>query len=385
MRTLKKFIRKFLPRFGAFMLAAACCVGAYAAAVFFLYKPERNDNVIPFDTSARDPSEKEVDTPPNDEAKDTHYNFLVLGHDRAASLTDVIILISYDIEKQSISMLQIPRDTYVELEDYSYHKINGAYNYYVSAASKSGSSNPEKDGCRGFASFLETNLCIKIHYCAVMDLDGFAGIVEAIGGVDMYVPQDMYYNDPGQNLYINLREGYQHLNGKTAEQFVRYRMGYANADIGRGNAQKLFIAAFIKKLQSSVSDLSVLKNLAANVITHVDTDITVNDILYFGKNFLGLGSEPRVDMGNIRMQTMPGTPKYHNGVSYYIMNKAAVADIINGDFNIYGFDILSSFDPKQVFVAEDSIEIRNLYLADKSTVTTDVYDASSLNNQGGTN
>ena len=84
MRTLKKFIRKFLPRFGAFMLAAACCVGAYAAAVFFLYKPERNDNVIPFDTSARDPSEKEVDTPPNDEAKDTHYNFLVLGHDRAS-------------------------------------------------------------------------------------------------------------------------------------------------------------------------------------------------------------------------------------------------------------------------------------------------------------
>lgn len=383
MRTFKKFIRKFLPRLGAFVLAAAFCLGSYAAAVFFLYKPERDDASIPFDTSARDPMEEEDETPPGD-TKDTHYNFLVLGHDRAASLTDVIILISYDIEKQSISMMQIPRDTYVELEDYSYHKINGAYNYFVSSARKSGSSNPEKDGCRGFASFLETNLCIKIHYCAVMDLDGFAGIVEAIGGVDMYVPLDMYYSDPGQNLYINLKEGYQHLNGKTAEQFVRYRMGYANADIGRGNAQKLFIAAFIKKLQSSISDLSVLKELAANVITYVDTDITVNDIFYFGKSFLGLGTGERVDLGNIRMMTMPGSPKYHNGASYYVMNKAAVADIINTNFNIYGFDILTSFDPSQVFVAEDSAEIRNLYLADKDTVTTDIYDADSLNNQGGT-
>jgi len=119
------------------------------------------------------------DVPPD--SGETKYNFLVLGHDRAANLTDVIILISYDIKQQTISMLQIPRDTYVELDDYSYHKINGAYNYYMTAARKNGSSNPEKDGCRGFASFLETNLCVKIHYCAVMDLDGFSGIVETIG------------------------------------------------------------------------------------------------------------------------------------------------------------------------------------------------------------
>lgn len=383
MRTFQKFIRKFLPRLGAIVAAIVLCVGVYASAVFFLYKPDVHDGgEIPFDTSSRE-EDKEKKDEPDITVKDTHYNFLVLGHDRAASLTDVIILISYDIEKQSISMLQIPRDTYVELEDYSYHKINGAYNYFVSAARKSGSSDPEKDGCRGFASFLETNLCVKIHYCAVMDLDGFSGIVDTIGGVDMYVPQNMYYSDPGQNLYINLREGYQHLDGKTAEQFVRYRMGYANADIGRGNAQKLFIAAFIKKLKTSVSDVSVLGDLASNVITYVDTDITVNDIIYFGKYFLGLGNGKSVDLSNIHMMTMPGTAKYHNGASYYVMNKAAVAEIINGDFNIYDFDILSSFDKDQVFVAEDSAEIRALYLADKETVTTDVYDADSLNNQKG--
>lgn len=385
MRTFKKFIRKFLPRLGAIVAAAALCLGVYVSAVFFLYEPDVNTGTgIPFDTSARGDGEEEENLP-DVTARDTHYNFLVLGHDRAASLTDVIILISYDIEDQSISMLQIPRDTYVELEDYSYHKINGAYNYFVSAARKSGSNNPEMDGCRGFASFLETNLCVKIHYCAVMDLDGFSGIVDTIGGVDMYVPQNMYYSDPGQNLYINLREGYQHLDGKTAEQFVRYRMGYANADIGRGNAQKLFIAAFIKKLKSSVGDISVLGELASNVITYVDTDITVNDIIYFGRYFLGLGNGKSVDLSNIHMMTMPGTAKYYNGASYYVMNKAAVAEIINGDFNIYDFDILSSFDANQVFVAENSAEIRNLYLADKETVTTDVYDAESLNNQQGIN
>lgn len=378
MRTFKKFLRKFLPRLGAVVAAGAIGLGAYASAVFFLYKPS-NDGKIPFDTSVRE-QEEEKDIP-QETKEEARYNFLVLGHDRAANLTDVIILISYDTKQQTISMLQIPRDTYVELNDYSYHKINGAYNYFMSAARNNGSSNPEKDGCRGFASFLETNLCIKIHYCAVMDLDGFSGIVDAIGGVDMYVPQNMYYSDPGQNLYINLREGYQHLNGKTAEQFVRYRMGYANADIGRGNAQKLFIAAFIKKLKSSISDVSVLKNLAANVINYVDTDITVNDIFYFGKYFLGISSEKSVDMSNIQMMTMPGIPKSYNGASYYIMNKAAVAELINSNFNIYDFDIISSFDSKKVFVAENISAIRDLYLADKETVTTKIYDADSLNNQ----
>jgi len=378
MRTFKKFLRKFLPRLGAVTASGAIGIGAYASAVFFLYKPS-SSGAIPFDTSAR--QQEEQVNEPQDTKEESRYNFLVLGHDRAANLTDVIILISYDIKQQTISMLQIPRDTYVELDDYSYHKINGAYNYYMTAARKDGSSNPEKDGCRGFASFLETNLCVKIHYCAVMDLDGFSGIVETIGGVDMYVPQNMYYSDPGQNLYINLREGYQHLNGKQAEQFVRYRMGYANADIGRGNAQKMFIAAFIKQLKSSIRDGSVLGDLASNVITYVDTDVTVNDIIYFGKYFLGITSEKSVDLGNIQMMTMPGVPKSYNGASYYVMNKAAVAELINGNFNIYDFDITSSFDPKMVFVAENIPEIRNLYLADKETVTTNIYDADSLNNQ----
>ena len=71
--------------------------------------------------------------------------------------------------------------------------------------------------------------------------------MDRIGGVDMYVAYDMYYSDPEQNLYINIKQGQQTLMGKDAEGFVRYRSGYIMADIARGDAQKMFISPFISR------------------------------------------------------------------------------------------------------------------------------------------
>ena len=121
-----------------------------------------------------------------------------------------------------------------------------------------------------------------------MNLDGFVNIVDALGGVEMNVPYRLYYPDPAQNLYIDLYPGYQTLTGAEAEQFVRFRHGYLQADIGRQNAQKMFMSAFIQKAKSSlnISNVGTLTTVATEIIDNLTTDITVSDFVYFAKEML---------------------------------------------------------------------------------------------------
>ena len=385
MTNFKKIMKKVLPRLLSGLIAGVCALTLFAFNYFVLFVPDSSQKDIKFeipDDTSKGDAKKPTVKPTVSKAE--NYNILVMGHDRAASLTDVIMRINYNVKEQKITIMQLPRDTYVTVNDYYYHKINGLYNYCISEVREEGSKDAEKDGCVRMAEYLEKNLAITIHYSAVMDLDGFEGIVDAIGGVDMYVPQDMYYSDPGQNLYINLREGYQHLDGAKAEQFVRYRSGYVTGDIGRGNAQKLFISAFIKSLTTSLAnaDASMITTLAGNVINYVKTDMSVADIVYFGKSFLGIGKGDGVKLENISLMTMPGNATMYDGASVFVMNKAYVAQLINEYYNIYDYNITSAFDKNEFFVTREQSVVRDIYSADKESVTLTVYTAGSLDENG---
>ncbi len=381
-KKLNKNTKKIILAIVAVFVVALLAVAGYAASVFFLYEPEvGNTNTVedlPFVPSVDQNNVDENGEVIKIETVDKQYNFLVAARDDVSGLTDVIMIINYNITKQSLSVMQVPRDTYVEIDNYSYHKINGAFGYYKNSYR---GDNAIKDGLRDFADYLEKNLCIKIHYTAMMDLEGFSNIVNAIGGVYMYVPQDMYYNDPNQNLYINLKKGYQTLDGVTAKQFVRYRYGLANGDIGRGDMQKLFMTAFIEKLQSSISgkNVSKLTELAGSVYECLETDLTVNDMVYFGKNFLGLTGGAAVDMNNINMITMPGGA-FFDDLSYYSLNRESTVDIINKFFNIYNFDISSSFDPNKVFLKENSEKSKYMYDLPMDKLDTDIFNAGEDGN-----
>ena len=186
------------------------------------------------------------------------YNFLVLGVDRAANLSDVIMVISYDIAKQDIHVLSLPRDTYINVGS-SYHKLNA---YFSASYNRSASRGTERyrDAIESMASFIENSLCIRLDRYICMDTAGFREIIDAIGGVDMDVPFDMDYEDPEQNLYIHLKAGYQHLDGEKAEQFVRYRSGYLEGDIGRISAQRLFLTALVRQVKTSLDGIAVCHN-----------------------------------------------------------------------------------------------------------------------------
>ena len=382
MTAFRKFIRKLMPRLGALLVSVVMAGGMFGVNYFVLYTPEKNTDPPSFEIQ-KDPNATEDEDDLTVEASDKIFNFLIMGHDRAASLTDVIMLVNYNTDIQRITVMQFPRDTYIEVDDYYYHKVNGLYNYCVNQAENDGSKDPERDGCQLMAKYFEKNLAMEIHYSAVMDLDGFGNIVNAIGGVDMYVPMDMYYPDPEQNLLINLKEGYQHLDGDAAEQFVRYRAGYPTGDIGRGDAQKIFMSAFLDKVLSSITDVNTVTTLAQNLVTYVDSDITPADIVYFGKQFIGIGNKKgAVQLSNVKMMTMPGKATMYNGLSYYVMNKEYMSYIINEYYNVYNTSVMWSFDVNEVFVTGENSHLRDLYLESKDSVLLKIYNAGSLEENG---
>ncbi len=161
--------------------------------------------------------------------------FLLLGCDQSTRLTDSILLVTVNETAKSTTILQIPRDTYAEYTQKDYKKLNGAMSSL---------------GERGIKQFISDALGVPIDFFVVLKLQFFDDLVNAIGGVDVDIPQDMHYSDPSQNLEIHLSKGRAHLNGREAEQFVRYRSGYVNADLGRLDAQKIFLKAFAKQCQT---------------------------------------------------------------------------------------------------------------------------------------
>jgi len=149
-------------------------------------------------------------------------------------------------------------------------------------------------------------------------------VVDAVGGVDFYVPQDMYWDmtDTGGPL-INLKEGMQHLDGDKAEQLVRFRDGYAQKDLKRIEVQQEFITALIDKVCSSETLMSRLDDLVEVVLDCTESDITVTEALGYVKYVKDL------DPAKITSDTVPG-----EGGSYFDMDEEGTKELI--DWRIHG-------------------------------------------------
>ncbi len=262
--------------------------------------------------------------------KEGFYNFLLVGKDVAGSNTDVIMALSFDTKNNKIAILQMPRDTYVNVP-YSFKKLNSVYSAAYNNAAWAGKSLSERKqaGVEGLCDALLTNFGIVIDRYIFVDISGFRHIVDAIDGVDVYVQEDMTYYDEYQDLEINLTKGNHHLTGNEAEGFVRFRSGYVNADIGRMDAQKIFMSAFLDKL-FSVSTIGKIPELADTVLDYLETDVSISDAVVFGKELL------EMDLSQITMHSLQGEALYHtDGISYFSVYEKANLDLVNKYFNAF--------------------------------------------------
>ena len=119
----------------------------------------------------------------------------------------------------------------------------------------------------------------------IVNFDGIAAIVDAIGGVDYDVPFDMKYDDPSQNLHIDLKKGQQHLDGKQTVGFLRWRhnndytVQYTNGDEGRVENQQKFLKALAGQVLQ-IKNVTKIRSIAEAVFKNVKTDFSAFSSLH---------------------------------------------------------------------------------------------------------
>ncbi len=348
----------------SFLLALTVAIG-----VIYTYSKPQIDNENPFENTpgiSEDNPDDHNRPVSVDGRKREMYNLLVVGKDYWSGSTDVIMLVSINTAKNSISVMQLPRDSTVDCGVNENHgkRVNAIYAYARSAL-RSIASNPPKEydddvmakvapvyisslkevktasdrayndqllnkmGLEYLKETLKKTFCIAIDGYVMVDVAGFREIVDVLGGVEVDVPQDMHYEDEEQNLYIHINKGLQVLDGKEAEGFVRFRHGYVDGDLGRVNAQKIFLAALAKKAMS-FSTITKIQPLIETCFEYTTTNLTTTDIIGYAKILLGM------DLSNIKFYTVPGEAYLtSSGASYYSLYMDETLQIINEFFNDY--------------------------------------------------
>lgn len=256
------------------------------------------------------------------------FTILVSGRDAAAGLTDVLMLVRTEPAKNRATVLQIPRDTYVEYTEDPYKKINGA-------ASVLG-------GSAELCDFLSDALGIEINGHLSIDMSALPKAIDTIGGIEIELPEPLVYNDPEQKLSIDLPAGKQKLDGERALQFVRYRSGYVRGDIGRMDAHKMFLAALVRRARAL--DTVELARLAYSILPMLDTSVTLSQALTLLKTASNIPEE------NIVFVTLPGEEVIaeKSGASYYSISAPATKEILKEFFELDE----AKFDKKAVFKNE---------------------------------
>ncbi|MCD8238800.1 MAG: LCP family protein [Clostridiales bacterium] len=239
--------------------------------------------------------------------------FGIYGVDQDEALSDVIIVACFDKNTGKINALSIPRDTYVTLSDSLYNEMKAA-GHYAPKTMKINAvhSWAGEDGDKFLTEELEEMLGIpQISYYITINVEAFQKIVDDIGGITVDVPQDMYYTDATQDLYIDLKAGLQTLDGYQAMGLVRFRQ-YTNGDVDRVQVQQLFLNALLEQALSTETILKNINNYVETFLTYVKTNMTVTDALKYTPFFPVLNSDSLV------MATLPGGLR--SGDSGYFIN-----------------------------------------------------------------
>ena len=267
----------------AFVFLGAALAGAYFASSSLEDKP----------TVAKEKKEELLT------AKDKS-TIMIMGVDERADdvgRSDTLMIATIDPKLDQAALLSIPRDTRVKIKGHGYDKINAAYAY---------------GGERLTQDTVEEFLGVNMDHYIIVNVKAFQRIIDALGGVDIDVEKRMYYEDPWDDdggLLIDLRPGLQHMDGKTAVTYVRYRD--EEGDIGRIKRQQAFMKACMEKV-TSPAIIPKLPSVIAEVFESVKTDLSVRQLLEFA------GSLNKAKGNGLKTEMVPGRPLYIEGISYWI-------------------------------------------------------------------
>lgn len=201
-------------------------------------------------------------------------NILLLGGDardaeeNEMARSDSMIVVSIDPVTKQANLMSVLRDTYTKIEGYGYGRVNTAITL---------------GGAPLAMKTIGDLIGLEIQYYVYTDFEGFKALVDSIGGVYFDVEKNMRYRDNAdKNRYdIDLKAGYQLLDGDKALQYVRFRHDKLS-DYTRTERQRNFLTAVAKQ---SVSTWNVirLKDIIEDVSPYINTNMSVTDMIKLGQ------------------------------------------------------------------------------------------------------
>jgi LCP family protein required for cell wall assembly len=270
----------------------------------------------------------DVQNPPS-ETKNLRYLPQINSFD---GLSDVMLLVKFDPETKKVVMLSVPRDTRTQIEGHGVKKINAA----------------NVDGGPALTAKTVSNLLggVGIDRYVRINVLGVSKLIEALGGVNIYVPKDMKYRDDSQHLYINLKAGQQHLNGEQALQLLRYRHDELG-DIGRIQRQQTVLRALIEQTLNPTT-ITKLPDILNVVKENIDTNLSVEELIAL----VGFGS--KINRANMQMLMLPGrfSENREFDASYWVPDGRNIAKLMTQHFGLEAKTTETSFsEPGRLRVA----------------------------------
>ena len=224
-------------------------------------------------------------------------NILAFGVDDTldSKRSDTIMLIHLDPSDQSIGLVSIPRDTRVRVPGVGYTKVNHAFAHGGAQLLM-----------QSVSSFLE----LPIHHYMQLNLDGVVRFIDRLGGVELDVERDMFYEDRAAGLTIDFKKGRQTLSGSDVVKYIRFRHD-REGDIGRIRRQQSLVKAVSGQVIRPGSILNV-PLWVRTVRESVRTDLSLREMLFYARQFVDV-----LKYRNLRTSSIPGSIVMYKGVSYW--------------------------------------------------------------------
>ncbi|MCK5218601.1 LCP family protein [bacterium] len=242
-------------------------------------------------------------------------NILVLGTDDVdySKHTDTIMLIHWRPLPRRLALLSIPRDTLIRLPKRGPMKINAVYAY--------GNALGSRDYAMAMTrASIENLLGLKIHYVVHLRYSGFIKLVDALGGVPLYVIKRMCYKDQAGGVNIDLEPGYQLLDGRQSLNYVRFRHD-REGDIGRIRRQQKFLKAFMMQIMR-FSQLPRTCRAFYSFIHQVEMDLSLPAAIFLAMEIRGVAGR------SWRQAILPGRAVYIKGKSYWQPDALGVQKVV---------------------------------------------------------
>lgn len=237
---------------------------------------------------------------------------LLCGTDKGGTRTDTMMLLYLSGSEKSVGLLSLPRDTYTITSAGKSAKLNSAY----------GRNGTGAEGMEGLLDYVQDIIGYRPDGYILVDMTLVPQLVDLMGGVDVEVPQTMTLGE------MTLEEGMQHLSGDEVLTLLRFRKGYATADLKRVEVQRSVIKACMDQW-FNLSRLGELDEALALMKNNSISSLSTRNYLWMGKTILfGMGK-------GVSNETLPGYADYIGGASYYLLDRDEVAALINDSYNPY--------------------------------------------------